>query len=265
MSKDTKVLRQEVTGLSNNLNGILFYAIVATLVLVGVFLYRNMVIYSVRGDMDVDNGTLYVDAAGNKVGVVNKTPSFPMDVMGDINTSTKIREGGFVLIPTGFIAMWTGTVAPNGWVLCDGSNGTPDLRGRFVLGQGQGTGLTNRILNSVGGTETHLLTALEIPTHTHTGTTTSDGTHTHTINDPGHTHSQTTINDDYNNSGANPPGFSADSAGSVTWNNINSSTTGISINSNGAHQHTFTTDSTGGGTAHNNMPPFYVLAYIMKI
>ena len=58
-------------------------------------------------------------------------------------------------------------------------------------------------------------------------------THNHTassvVTDPGHTHSQTTINDDFNNSGANPPGFTQDSAGSRTWNNINSSTTGITV------------------------------------
>lgn len=168
-------------------------------------------------------------------------------------------------VPAGTIVMWSGETAPKGWALCDGTNGTPDLRGRFVISTGTGAGLTARALGATGGTETHTLTTAEIPGHTHTGTTASNGAHTHTITDPGHTHTQTTINDDYNNSGANPPGFTADSSGSVTWNNINSSTTGITVNSNGAHTHTFTSDSTGGSTAHNNMPPFYALAYIMKL
>ena len=174
--------------------------------------------------------------------------------------------------------MWTGETAPKGWLLCDGTNGTPNLSGRFVLSL-SGT----YPYASTGGEASHTLTTTEIPGHTHTGTTASNGAHTHSITDPGHTHSitdpghthsQTTINDDFNNSGSNPPGFTGDSAGSVTWNNINSSTTGISVNSNstgisvnsnGAHTHTFTSDSTGGGAAHNNMPPYYVLAYIMKV
>jgi microcystin-dependent protein len=87
--------------------------------------------------------------------------------------------------------------------------------------------------------------------HTHTGTTDSSGSHAHTITDPGHTHSQTTINDDFNNSGTNPPGFTADSAGSRTWDNINSATTGITINSGGAHTHTITSNSSTTGVTLN--------------
>lgn len=131
----------------------------------------------------------------------------------------------------------------------------PDLRGRVLGCVGQGTGLTNRTLGGMVGSETHTLTQNEIPGHVHTGTTASSGSHTHTITDPGHTHTQTTTNDDFNNSGTNPPGFTADSAGSMTWNNINTATTGITVNSAGAHTHTFTTNSTGGGQAHNNMQP----------
>lgn len=167
-----------------------------------------------------------------------------------------------------------------GWLLCDGRSisrthypglfdviGTkfgaddddtfklPDFRGRVIGQPGQGDGLSNRLMGDIVGAETHTLTGLEMPSHLHTGTTTSNGSHTHTVNDPGHTHTQTTINDDFNNSGINPPGFTSDSAGSMTWNNINSSTTGITINSAGAHTHTFTTNSTGGGQAHNNMQP----------
>jgi len=176
-------------------------------------------------------------------------------------------------VPSGTIVMWSGETAPSGWSLCDGTNGTPDLRGRFILSMGAGIGLTPRAYGTTGGAETHTLTVEELPGHTHTGTTSSNGAHVHSINDSGHAHTQTTINDDFNNSGGNyggsyttpsyPP---SDSAGSITWTStINSSTTGITVNSNGAHTHTFTTDSTGSGTAHNNMPPFYVLAYIMKL
>ena len=166
------------------------------------------------------------------------------------------------------------------WLLCDGrsfdratyprlfsiigtkfgaSNSTsfkiPDFRGR-VLGQpGQGSGLTSRDMGDSVGEEAHTLTTNELPSHTHTGTTTTNGTHTHGVTDPGHTHTQTTINDDFNNSGSSPPGFAADGSGTRTWSNINSSTTGVTINADGSHSHTFTTDASGLGEAHNNMQP----------
>jgi microcystin-dependent protein len=159
----------------------------------------------------------------------------------------------------------------------DTSFNLPDMRGRVMGCVGDGSGLTPRVIGSMVGSETHTLNSNEMPSHSHTGTSSSNGTHnhggstntegahSHTVNDPGHTHTQTTINDDFNSSGATPPGFAADSAGSMTWNNINTSTTGISINSNGSHFHTVSSDgahahtlninSIGGGLPHNNMQP----------
>lgn len=167
-----------------------------------------------------------------------------------------------------------------GWLVCDGRSlqknqfadlfniiGTqfgaadsnhfnlPDCRGRVLGAIGSGSGLTSRAIGSLVGEENHTLNISELPSHTHTGTTDLSGAHTHSVTDPGHTHTQTTINDDFNNSGENPPGFTADSAGSMTWNNINASTTGISINSSGNHTHTFTTDSAGGSNSFNVMQP----------
>lgn len=173
----------------------------------------------------------------------------------------------------------------HGWLLCDGRTlnisqysdlyavigvafGTggvntfklPDCRGRAIAAIGHGTALTTRALGDQTGAETMTLTTNELPAHTHTGTTTSDGAHTHSITDPGHTHTQTTINDDFNGSGANPPGFTSDSAGERTWSNINASTTGITINSAGAHTHTFTTGSTGSGVAFSLFQPTLFLS-----
>ena len=96
------------------------------------------------------------------------------------------------------------------------------------------------------GAHSHTGSTVANGAHSHTGTTDDSGSHIHGITDPGHTHTQWTINDDFNNSrGGNPPGFADDSAGYRTWDNINSSTTGISINSSGNHSHTFTSDSNG--------------------
>lgn len=177
---------------------------------------------------------------------------------------------------------WSARTADfDGWLVCDGrdvyrdaypqlfavigtsfgaGNGSttfklPDGRGRVPGMAGSGSGLTARTVGQTVGAEAHTLAANEMPAHDHTGSTNTTGAHGHTVNDPGHTHTQTTTNDDFNNSGANPPGFSADSAGTMTWNNISSSTTGITIGSNGSHSHTFTTSSIGGGLSHNNMQP----------
>ena len=128
-------------------------------------------------------------------------------------------------VPIGGIIMWSGTKAPNGWSLCDGSNSTPDLRGRFVVSTNgdPAMGLTNLKLGDVGGEEFHQLSVPEMPSHTHTTPTGAQ------------------------NAGYSGGGNNTYNAGSVTGG-----AGGDPTNSNAT-------------LPHNNMPPFYALAYIMKI
>ena len=68
---------------------------------------------------------------------------------------------------TGMIIMWNSTVAsiPTGFVLCDGNNGTPDLRGRFVVGHHPSNG--DYDVDDTGGAEDVTLTIAQIPSHKH--------------------------------------------------------------------------------------------------
>ncbi len=71
------------------------------------------------------------------------------------------------ILPKGSIIAWNTSIIPSGWILCDGSNNTPDLRGRFLIGSGQGNNLTNYNHKATGGEERVTLTLNQIPSHTH--------------------------------------------------------------------------------------------------
>lgn len=167
-------------------------------------------------------------------------------------------------VPVGFIGMWSGAVnaIPSGWALCNGTNGTPDLRDRFIVGAGNTYAVGN-----TGGAASVTLSESQIPGHTHviSATTGAAGAHTHsaTVTDPGHVHS------------ALQPltGSTSASSGGLTGQgstrDTGSSTTGISVSISGAIDHTHSVSAsaatTGGGQSHENRPPYYALAYIMKV
>lgn len=92
------------------------------------------------------------------------TPFRPEDVVSRQTVNEKLGGLAADNIPAGGIIIWSGAAdaIPRGWRLCDGAEGTPDLRNRFVLGSGgeYGVGVT-------GGEETHKLTVSEMPSHTH--------------------------------------------------------------------------------------------------
>ena len=167
-------------------------------------------------------------------------------------------------VPQGFIGLWSGSVGavPSGWALCNGSNGTPDLRNRFVVGAGD-----TYSVGGTGGATTQTLSVGNIPAHTHTvsGTSGTAGGHTHTVNDPTHSHSY------YVGSGAATELGTGYTGTSGLATNAASSTgaayTGITLGSVADHTHTFsgTTSSVGSGTAFSILPPYYALAYIMKL
>ena len=162
--------------------------------------------------------------------VIASTPSVSDD-------STKVATTAFVrdIIPSGVILMWSGSIAtiPNGWLLCNGTNGTPDLRNRFVVGAG-----STYAVNATGGSANAIVVS-----HTHTGTTgamNSNATHSHTY------------------LGVTNP------SGSGVGERMSVSVTRTTDAANIDHTHNFTTDSTGSSGTNANLPPYFALAYIMK-
>lgn len=129
----------------------------------------------------------------------------------------------------GMIIIWSGSIGsiPAGWVLCNGSNGTPDLRDRFVIAAG-----STYAVGATGGSADAIVVS-----HTHTAT----------VTDPGHAHNISV------GGGAGGAQIMVGNPASNTYT-TNSAVTGISVSN--------ATAGTSGTGA--NLPPYYALAYIMK-
>ena len=166
---------------------------------------------------------------------------------------------------SGIIVMWSGAVdnIPTGWALCDGTNGTPNLVNRFIVGAG-----SSYAVGATGGSNSVVLTTAQLPSHTHTATTDGAGSHTHTgsTSEAGaHTHD---VDVPAEAGGAAQDGsFQHNVKGTdeVSTSSAGKHSHTISLNSVSNHTHTVTVTATGSGSAHENRPPYYALAYIMKL
>jgi hypothetical protein len=173
-------------------------------------------------------------------GQVDITGAFRLDGTAGASGQVLLSAGGSNTptwgsgFPSGGIIIWSGSSAsiPSGWLLCDGSSSTPDLRNRFVVGA-----TSTYAVGATGGSADAIVVS-----HTHTAT----------VTDAGHTHSTGTTGTTYLNdvSGGGGRTHPASNGGSTSG----TATTGITVSNS----------TTGSSGTNANLPPYYALCYIMK-
>ena len=188
--------------------------------------------------------TLNINSIGAKAITKNGTTALTAnDIL--INSAIQVIYDGTqfqlvnpaVSIPAGVITMWSGTIAtiPSGWLLCDGTSSTPDLRNKFVIGA----------YSDTSGVAYTTITGAN--TQTGGSKDTIVVSHTHTLTDPGHLHT-------YTQAGAVSSGGSGGNSFyyASSTSNTSTATTGITL------------ATTGSSGTNANLVPYFALAFIMK-
>jgi microcystin-dependent protein len=205
------------------------------------------------GDFNFDTNTMAVPSGDMNItsigGNINLEAYNNITIRANNSAIDLSAENVYGGIPIGGIILWSGKQSasspfpkvPAGWWLCDGTNNTPDLRGRFVVGYSNSEPFN--AIDASGGEKEHTLTVDEMPSHGHS------------ITDPGHVHIETMSSYTVNHIGQGAIYLTHGGGTDVpdAYKTTQSATTGITI------------DPSGGGQPHNNLPPYYVLAYIMRI
>jgi hypothetical protein len=188
---------------------------------------------------------LVVPGTAQLVGVAT-APTAPAGTANNqVATTAFVINNG---VPSGCILLWSGSIisVPSGWYLCDGTNGTPNLTNKFIVGAGSTYNVA-----ATGGSANSIVVS-----HTHTAS----------VNDPGHQHlfggdDQIGTYGGYNaQSGFSYDATSTGSGGAQNYytkrvdNTNNPQTTGITVSNS----------TTGASGTDANLPPYYALAYIMK-
>jgi microcystin-dependent protein len=155
-----------------------------------------------------------------------------VNTKGEVNVG---EAGVYGLVPPGTIVMWNGSnsTIPGGWALCNGGNGTPNLTDRFIVGAGSSYSYADQ-----GGASQVTLTENQMPAHDHPA---HADEHSHNVG-----YSYTRSSGDW----ATDSKISSASGANMA---TSSETVAITIG------------SAGSGHAHENRPPYYALAFIMKL
>ena len=138
-------------------------------------------------------------------------------------------------IAAGIIVMWSGYAenVPEGWFICDGQNGTPDLRNRFIVGAGD-----KYTHGEMGGEDSITLNLNQVPPHSHG------------VTDPGHSHSLSHFRD--SSTDEDDCSLKVYARDNNDTKSTSTGYTGISIK------------NAVGGVPHENRPPYFALCFLMR-
>ena len=198
---------------------------------------------TVSGSIDVDGHADLDNVSISGVATVTGAlTSGAITASGNISASSHTITGstlvGKGVIPIGGIIMWSGTDAnvPSNWALCNGSNGTPNLIDKFIVGRGSAyaAGATGGFTDSV------------VVQHDHTATS--------SVTDPGHAHTFSSHNDDTGDGNTLNDRSNLSNTRTMT---SSSNSTGISVAT--------TVNNEGVSGTGKNLPPYYAIAYIMRV
>jgi hypothetical protein len=189
--------------------------------------------YHSISDEEVEVGTLKIPA--NVVIEGNLKVRENLKVIEEVefeNKDNKIMD----ILPSGMVIAWTKSTIPLGWAICNGQNGTPNLRKRFIIGEH--TSYSSYRSGRTGGEERVTLSTSQIPSHRHH------------FEDKFYASSDSSSKDSWSKryGGKNNHGDDsrADGDNYIWYRDSN-------------------TSYTGSSHSHNNMPPYYALKYIMKL
>lgn len=219
------------------------------------------------------HGNVVGDVTGNLTGNANgdATGSFTGDV--DVRGHTIQFDDGQIPetaldptilvnrgVPLGAIMMWSGTVdtIPESWALCDGTNGTPDLRAKFIYGAGTGSGIPAAL--STGGSDTLVLS----------GALAAGGSHSHPLDIDGHALTIAEMPAHTHTTACGPREGDTSTNFTNGNNSVGTPVPTSSVGGGDPHTHTGTTTDSGSHTHDLTLddatllPPYYALCFIMK-
>jgi microcystin-dependent protein len=205
------------------------------------------------------------------------------------NQDSNLYVNELNIVPRGSIICFAGLTAPDGWLLCDGSEieiikydklfsvigrtygstsintfKLPNLSQKFPMGKSNNTDL-----GTICGVDSITLTSDQLPSHNHKGVVDIGGQHNHNAIDTGHTHN---VQDAFFSAWNGVNAGLAGSFNGVDYDNqlfvrntvTDTANANIIVNDASGHTHTFTTDLTGSGNSIDIMNPYIVLNYIIR-